>query len=266
MREILNSISNTQFPQFNLDWQDWLRRWDIQQSGYLPHREARFQAMLDVLEVLMPADFVALDLACGPGAIGKRLLERFPKAHCVAVDIDPVLMAIGMGALGDMNNRLWWVEADLMTPNWIEQLGDMQVDAVLTTTALHWLPSERLLVLYKELGQLVRSSGVVLNGDAMPFPPHLTTFRQISKALTARQEKEAFEHQSTENWELWWQALAKEPAMKDLFEERDRRFGSRHTDFDPLLDVHEAGLRDAGFREVGVIWQNLDDRVLLAVR
>jgi hypothetical protein len=30
--------------------------------------------------------------------------------------------------------------------------------------------------------------------------------------------------------------------------------------------VHEAALYDAGFREVAVIWRNLDDGVLLAVR
>jgi hypothetical protein len=34
----------------------------------------------------------------------------------------------------------------------------------------------------------------------------------------------------------------------------------------PSFDVHEAALRDAGFREVGVIWQRFDNRVLLGVR
>ena len=46
-----------------VDWKRWLQRWDAQQSGYVPEREARFQIMLDVLEALLPAEFVALDLA-----------------------------------------------------------------------------------------------------------------------------------------------------------------------------------------------------------
>jgi hypothetical protein len=33
----------------------------------------------------------------------------------------------------------------------------------------------------------------------------------------------------------------------------------------PIAEVHEAALRDAGFREVGVIWRTLDDGILLAV-
>jgi hypothetical protein len=30
--------------------------------------------------------------------------------------------------------------------------------------------------------------------------------------------------------------------------------------------MHEAALADAGFREVGVIWQHMGNRVLMAVR
>jgi hypothetical protein len=33
-----------------IDWHDWLRRCDVQQ-GYLPDREERFTAMLNVLGV-----------------------------------------------------------------------------------------------------------------------------------------------------------------------------------------------------------------------
>ncbi len=266
MEKALNPKSQISNLKSNIDWHSWLQRWDTQQTGYLPFREARFQVMLDVLEVLMPAEFVALDLACGPGAISQRLLKRFRQARCIALDLDPVLLAIGQGALGDMNGRLRWVEADLMTDTWVQQLREVQVDAVLTTTALHWLPSDRLLQVYQQLGQLVRPGGVVLNGDIMPFPPHLATFQRISKTMTARQEREAFLSRGVEDWESWWKALEKEPAMKELFEERQRRFAERHTEFEPLLDLHEAGLRDAGFREVEVIWQHLDDRVLLGVR
>ena len=43
-----------------VDWHSWLRRWDVQQTGYLPDREARFTAMFDVLEALLPDEFIAL--------------------------------------------------------------------------------------------------------------------------------------------------------------------------------------------------------------
>lgn len=86
--------------QPNIDWLGWLRRWDAQQEGYVPERESRFMAMFDALAGLLPASFVALDLACGPGSISARLLARFPAARAIAVDMDPVMLAIGRNALG----------------------------------------------------------------------------------------------------------------------------------------------------------------------
>ena len=132
----------------SVDWHQWLERWDVQQTGYLPDREARFTAMLDVLEVLLPATFVAVDLACGPGAISQRLLTRFPQARCIAVDLDPVLLTMGQSVLGTMDGRLRWVKADLRMSTWRDQLGETQVDAVLSTTVLHWLAAEHLVRLY----------------------------------------------------------------------------------------------------------------------
>lgn len=251
----------------SLDWQDWLERWDRQQSGHVPDREQRFQAMLDVLEVLLPAEFTAVDLASGPGSLSKRLLTRFPRAHCVAVDIDPVLLALGRGAFGNMQGRLRWVEADLRDAEWIAQLGGEQVDAVLSTTALHWLPVELLVQLYKRLGQLVRSGGVVLNGDHFMFGPHMPTFAKVAKTMRKRKEASAFSHDGMENWKAWWDALAREPMMRALFAERERRFAWKtDEDVEPIPELHEAALRHAGFREVGVLWQNLDNRILMAVR
>src|SRR5262249_19184882 len=137
------------------------------QTAYLPFREERFAIILDVVEQVLGESFVALDLACGPGAISQRLLARFPQARCVALDYDPTLLALGRGALGDMDGRLRWVEADLRDPAWIEQLSETQVDAVLSTTALHWLDAGPLARLYGQLGALVRPGGIVLNGDHM---------------------------------------------------------------------------------------------------
>src|SRR3954467_957368 len=123
-----------------IDWSRWLQRWDAQQEGYVPEREARFTAMFDALAALLPESFVALDLGCGPGAISRRLLARFPGARAVAVDIDPVMVALGRGTLGTVEGRLRWVEADLGASDWLDALGEPSGDAGLRSTALHLLP------------------------------------------------------------------------------------------------------------------------------
>ncbi|MBW4518029.1 MAG: class I SAM-dependent methyltransferase [Timaviella obliquedivisa GSE-PSE-MK23-08B] len=187
-------------------------------------------------------------------------LEHYP------IDYDPVLLAIGQGALGTMGNRLRWIEADLTQEVWVEQLGETQVDAVLTTTALHWLPIDRLVYLYQKLGQIVRPGGVFLNGDHLYFPPHLTTLQRLAKAMQTQQEKQAFSVENQEDWQQWWQAIGQELELKDLLTERHRRFQPRFTENEPTLAIHEAALQEAGFREVGTIWQQFDDQILLAIR
>jgi SAM-dependent methyltransferase len=252
-----------------IDWASWLRRWDVQQTAYLPDREERFTAMLDVLADLLPEEFVALDLASGPGAISQRLLARFPRARCVVVDLDPVLFAMGQAVLGDADGRLRWVEADLTDSGWTELLGESAFDAVLSTTALHWLSVEPLVRLYRDLGRLVREDGVVLNGDNLAFAPHQERLRLLADLARERQQAAAFDANGAEDWDAWWAALAREPGAAPLLEERLRRFAHlpdhERRDPAPIFDVHEAALRNAGFREVGVIWQRLDNRVLLGV-
>jgi len=254
--------------QPEIDWVGWLRRWDAQQQGYVPEREARFAAMFDVLAELLPASFVALDLACGPGSISQRLLARFPAAQAIAVDIDPVMLAIGRGALGTVDGRLRWVEADLEAPGWLEALREDHVDAVLSSTGLHWLWPEPLAALYHDLGRVLCPGGVFLNGDHMAFGPSLPTVARLSdRVLNEQWTDAAFAARGIETAEQWWDSLASEAAFAALLAERAARFaGKQRQQSPPGFDVHVSALGDAGFREVATIWQVLSDRVLLAVR
>jgi trans-aconitate methyltransferase len=265
------------------DWTALLASWDQQQGGYLPHREQRFDAMLDAAGAHLGTEFLALDLACGPGAISQRLLRRFPAARAVAVDVDPVLLAIGQGALGAVHGRLRWVDADLSHPDWVAGLGEESFDAVLSTTALHWFLPEQLAILYRQLGALVRPGGVLLIADNMPFDAQSPGFSKICQAVTARRRDQAFSQHGTEDWDQWWASLRQHsPELTTLLEERTRRFGWEPTSQhradrlaaksnglikrSPTVSFHAGALREADFREVGVIWQDFDDHVLLAVR
>jgi SAM-dependent methyltransferase len=262
-----------------VDWRAWLDRWDAQQTGYIPEREARFAAMFDVLDVLLPADFRALDLGCGPGSLARRLLDRFPAARCLAVDLDPVLLAMGQAVHGTVGGRLTWIETNLRDLDWPCRLGTDSVDAVLSTTALHWLASDSLARLYRQLGSLVREGGVFLNGDTIRFGSPTPTLRRLAATLEQRDRERAHRRSDLDDWEGWWVALEGEPALAELFAERRRRFAWRNLEpgkrfsarpsdgvTSPIIDFHEAALRNAGFREVGVIWQRGEDRVLLAVK
>ncbi|MGD9892733.1 MAG: trans-aconitate 2-methyltransferase [Dehalococcoidia bacterium] len=261
----------TSSVESRIDWHHWRDRWEAQQAAYTVDWEGRYAIMLDAVEALLPEAFVAIDIASGPGTISRRLLDRFPRARCIAVDLDPVLLSMGQATLGTAEGRLRWVEADLKSAAWLTALGEEQVDAVLSSTALHWLPAEHLVRLYRELGTIIRPGGVFLNGDNMRFGPELPAFSALSQWRRDRLwSDDSFAARDQENWQQWWDALAREPAAANLLAERERRFGwMKEANIgwtQPIFDVHVAALRDAGFREVGTIWQSVTNRVLMAVR
>jgi hypothetical protein len=140
------------------------------------------------------------------------------------------------------------------------------VDAALSTTALHWLPPNQLVRLYTELGALIRAEGLFLDGDHMAYAPGMEPFARIRDLVNERDERAA-EQGGADSWRGWWDALSAEPELAALFAERDRRQPeTTHGDFELTYELHAAALSNAGFRSVGVLWQHLDDRVLLAVR
>ena len=262
------SAMSTDVHQTQIDWPDWLRRWDRQQEGYVPEREARFTAMFDVVAALLPPSFVALDLACGPGSLSQRLLERFPQAHAIAVDVDPVMLAVGQGAMGTVDGRLRWVDADLASPAWADELGGQRIDVALSSTAMHWLPPEPLTRLYHDLGRMLPPGGLVLTADHLAYGSRLPTFSCLSEgSLEHVWSDAAFAARGIETAEQWWEAVSAEPDLEPLLAERNLRFSRKQRQASsPDFDFHVTALQDAGFAEVATVWQVLSDRVLLAVK
>jgi SAM-dependent methyltransferase len=262
-------LSTTSPPDF--DAQQWLQRWEAQQQRHLPLREERFAAIGDVVEAFShdTTSPLLLDLGCGPGSLSTRLLQRLPAAHAVAVDADPLLLAIGRQALGDLQGRLHLVDADLRTPEWPQALPQptARFDAVVSTTALHWLTPEQLRSLLRQVHALLRSGGVFVNGDHIAYDP--AEQPRILQALDhlKRRRRALGQAQPGETWEQWWLAVESDPGLAALVAERNARWGD-HPAADQALTLREwrEALHQAGFTDVATTWQMLDDRVLVAVR
>lgn len=255
---------STMTTAISADWTGWLERWEAQQGAYMRDREERFSVMIDVVQALCSDAPHVVDLGSGPGSLARRLLDRLPNAHVTAVDMDPVLLAIGRHALADYGGRLHWLDADLRS-RWRTQ-SDGPVDAAVSTTALHWLQADALAALYRHLGTVLSPGGLFVNGDRLDVPPNSPRIAAAMQDIRAAREDAAVAL-AAESWEQWWAAVEQEPALAVEVAERGRRHHD-HPDHEHQADltVHVNALLEAGFSEVETIWQHLSDRVLVAIR
>lgn len=247
------------------------RRWDAQQTGYIRHRAERFATIARVVAAITSADESprVLDLAGGTGSLGRAVLEAVPNARVVVADKDPALVAIA-GDIAAADERLEVVEVDLTGDGWWQHpsIAAAPFDAVVSSTALHWLQPADLVEVYRRLADLVRPGGIVLNGDHLSYDEHTQpVLRAIAAADDEQVQRETFSG-SVDTWDQWWAAVAEQPRYADAISRRDEVWGDDIRVAPPKvnLEFHLATLRSFGFAETGTVWRYLDDIVLYAVR
>jgi SAM-dependent methyltransferase len=242
--------------------ESWQRSWDRLEEALVPDRERQIGALLDVVEAVAGTAPTVVDLACGPGTVTCRLFDRLPGARSIAVDVDPVLLAIASATFAG-DHRVQVVRADLRDPGWGDALPAGQVDAVVTVTALHWLAEDVVRRLYRDLAGVVRRGGVVVHGERMP----LADLPRLGSAL-AGQRRGAGGDDGRVLWDAWWEQASSDPALQPAMAQRGAVFESTYPTeaFSPPAGWHVAALRDAGFAEAGVVWRSGSAAVVAAVR
>jgi SAM-dependent methyltransferase len=268
-----NDVQEASVPELDRDTaRHWIERWDRQQEESLPDREDRFTALIDAVEEgTGRPDPLVLDIGCGPGSLGVRLLARLPRATVVGIDADPVSLTLGRAAYRDVPG-LRFADLDLRVPGWSARLGlDLQTgapDAAVSTTALHWLPEPDLRALYAELAAVLRPGGLLLDGDHFTVDAgESPVLARLDQALRRREDRRRFPGGHAESWHAWWEAVAADPALAGHVAERARRRvdAGHHDSESTQLATHVEALRAAGFAEVGTLWQRGDNRLLCGV-
>ena len=97
---------------------------------------------------------------------------------------------------------------------------------MLTATALHWLPADRLGQLYAELRDVLRPGGVFVNADHMPDD----TLPELTKRLMdrARDRRDArYAAGSVLSWSDWWDAGRRRPGARARSSPQRRRRSTR---------------------------------------
>jgi SAM-dependent methyltransferase len=251
---------------------DAVAEWDRQQELYIEGREERFDALLDVVEWHSHEHCggrppTVVDLACGPAAIGTRLLTRTPGATYIGLDIDPVLLHLARTTTARFTHQqVRIVDASIAGDGWTDHVPSGDVDIVCSSTALHWLTPDELAGTLRAAHDVLRPGGVLLNADHLGFGRQ-SSFQQLAdwkdRGHIARRTAEGIP-----TWDTWWAAIRADPTMTELCRQRDLVYrpapsgdGAR-----PLLDDFVATARAAGFAEVATVWQRFDNHLVMAIK
>lgn len=243
----------------------WQRSWDELQERHVPNRDLRIRALLDALDATGGQSPTVLDLACGTGTVTRRLLDSYPGARSIAVDVDPVLLTIA-AATFEGDDRVRIVRADLRDPAWTDALPQRQVDAALTATALHWLAEPTVRRVYRDLARVVRPGGVLAHAEEMPLvDPSPLGAGLVWGELEDHTRGEA---EAGSDWDDWWERAGRDPVLRAASKERRVVFGTNYPteEFSPPAEWHVAALSDAGFAEARVTWRAGTAAVVAAVR
>jgi trans-aconitate methyltransferase len=253
----------------DVDWAAWAARWERRQAVADPRGDDRSFVMLELVSELTkgkPARI--LQLGSGVGTLVAATLERFPEAELVAVDSDPLLLAIGQGVQGDGGGRLRWVRADLRRADWAKAVAPSgPYDAVISTRGLRHLDLSTVLAVYRKIGELMWPGGVFLTSDDALLGPQSGALTRASRGAASRLvQMERFvraQRAPAESAEAWQSAVQDEPAFADLL----RQYPEAPSEHDCLpAELHLQALIWARFSDAAVVWRHLDDVVMGAIR
>ena len=215
-------------------------------------RAERFTLIVDLIRETQASVSRVLDLGCGAGSLTLRLLESFPEAEVIGVDFDPTMLALARERLAKFGPRSRLALTDLRDPSWVELVAE-PADAVVSTTALHWLKDGQLARVYAEIAQILRPGGIFLNADhvASDHPPIQAAWER-RRAEMRRVEAD----QDADDWHAFWSAYA-EALQLDIAESHRRVIGGwegGHEDGLPLA-WHFDKLSASGFVSVDCFWR-----------
>ena len=155
---------------------------------FVPDREEQVAAVLDM--VPDPGDGLLVDLCCGEGLLSRALLERFPRARVLAMDLSPAMLEHARAALAAYGERFTARRFDLGDRSW--RSFPEPVRAFVSSLAVHHLDSAGKRELFLDLAAALAPGGAVVIADLVkPASP-------ASHQLAARAWDDAVRRRSLE--------------------------------------------------------------------
>jgi len=114
----MSTTKSLQLPN-DIQWQQWVERWDRMQERYLVRRDERIKLLVRLVQgSAIPVSRV-LDLGCGTGSLMQPFLDALPEAEIFGVDFDPGLLPLAQQRL-----RPYGTRSSLFWPTCVPKIGE----------------------------------------------------------------------------------------------------------------------------------------------
>jgi tRNA (cmo5U34)-methyltransferase len=155
---------------------------------FVPAREEQIATVLAMIPE--PGDGLLVDLCCGEGLLSRALLERFPRARVLALDLSPAMLAQARATCAAWADRFETRPFDLADSSW--RSFPEPVHAFVSSLAIHHLNGEGKRRLFRDLAAALIPGGAVVIADLVqPATP-------AAHALAAKAWDEAVRRRALE--------------------------------------------------------------------
>ena len=155
-------------------------------------QEAERAAVFGLMARLVPAEtdapILVLDIGAGHGPVITAVLDEFPNAHGLGLDISDAMMEAGQERMARFGDRFEYIVGDFsdgLLPANVVAAGPY--DVVVSSRAIHHLTAALMEKMYADVYKNLKPGGAFFNVDtASPNNPELQEiYRGVSRAENA---------------------------------------------------------------------------------
>jgi tRNA (cmo5U34)-methyltransferase len=137
---------------------DWAARYDAEIRAMVPRYDEIHETLLALLELRPPTRL--LDLGAGTGYTLRRVLETFPGAHAIGLDVSTEMLGRARERLAEVSHRVEIRSGDIASPQ-----IDGSFDAIVSILAVHHLYPDEKRHLFSRIWEHIEPGGVFLLAD-----------------------------------------------------------------------------------------------------
>jgi len=152
-------------------WQskDAAAKWDARSSRQLPTRAEQQDVLLSLLAATNVGCAAVLDLGVGSGLVAEAVLETFPRAGLVGVDLSDAMLELARTRLARFDSRVQLIRHDLAQLSTLS-LPPAAYRAVFSVQTLHHLSDPEKEAAFAWISEILEPGGlfVVVGRVAVP--------------------------------------------------------------------------------------------------